>query len=53
MAQFVLFDEFHLTVYVPQGLPETEVGAISRTLDSGWCPPNVADLRGVAVQHLK
>jgi hypothetical protein len=19
----------------------------------GWCPPNVADLRGVAVQHLK
>ena len=34
MAQFVLLDEFHVTVFVPQGLPETEVDAISRTLDS-------------------
>ena len=34
MAPYVLFDEFHLTVFVPQGLPEAEGDAISRTLDS-------------------
>jgi hypothetical protein len=34
MAQFILFDEVRLRVFVPRGLPDTEADATSRALDS-------------------
>ena len=33
MAQSVLMDQFHLTVFVPAGLRGAEAAAIRRTLD--------------------
>ena len=33
MARRVLLDEFHVTVYVPAGLPDVETDAIKQALD--------------------
>jgi hypothetical protein len=33
MAPAVLLDEFHLSVFVPRGLPAVEAEAVRRTLD--------------------
>jgi len=32
MAKAILFEEYHLTVYVPHGMPKTRYVAIRRTL---------------------
>jgi hypothetical protein len=34
MADRIVIDEFHLTLEVPRGLPDSESEAIRRTLDS-------------------
>ena len=34
MARLLVMEEFHLTVYVPRGLPEAEYRAIRRALNS-------------------
>ena len=32
MAKAILMDEFHVSVFVPRGLPETEYNTMHRTL---------------------
>ncbi len=34
MAKAILMEEFHLTVFAPSGLPETEYNAIHRALNT-------------------
>ncbi len=34
MAKAILFEEYHLTIYVPHGMPKTRYVAIRRTLNT-------------------
>jgi hypothetical protein len=52
MAEPVLLDEFHMTVYVPRGLPEAAYEAMRRALDRARFQASLARAaRGVFRQH--
>jgi hypothetical protein len=52
MAEPVLPDEFHLTVFVPQGLPEAAYEAMRRALDGARFQARLARAaRGIFRQH--
>ena len=52
MAKAILIEEFHLSVYAPRGLPESQYAAMRRTLNGRRFQSGLRRaVQGVVLQH--